>query len=90
MSEVVIENLTKKFGNTIVLDHVNLTIKPREFFVLLGPSGSGKTTLLRLIAGLEDITEGSIYIDGEKVNEKPPKGQRCSHGVSELCALSSL
>ena len=73
MSEVVIENLTKKFGNTIVLDHVNLTIKPREFFVLLGPSGSGKTTLLRLIAGLEDITEGSIYIDGEKVNEKPPK-----------------
>lgn len=73
MSEVVIENLTKKFGNATVLDHINLTIGPREFFVLLGPSGSGKSTLLRLIAGLEEITEGSIYIDGKRVNEKPPK-----------------
>ncbi|MGC8661760.1 MAG: ABC transporter ATP-binding protein [Nitrososphaeria archaeon] len=73
MSEVVIENLTKKFGNSVVLDHINLTIGSREFFVLLGPSGSGKSTLLRLIAGLEDITEGSIYIGGKKVNDMQPK-----------------
>lgn len=73
MSEVVVENVTKKFGNFIALDHVSLTIKPKEFFVLLGPSGSGKTTLLRLIAGLEEVTEGSIYINGKKVNDVPPK-----------------
>ncbi len=73
MSEVVIENLTKKFGNSVVLDHINLTIGSKEFFVLLGPSGSGKSTLLRLIAGLEDITEGSIYIGGKKVNDMQPK-----------------
>ncbi|MCL4344326.1 MAG: ABC transporter ATP-binding protein [Nitrososphaerota archaeon] len=73
MSEVVIENLTKKFGNNLVLDHINLKIDSREFFVLLGPSGSGKSTLLRLIAGLEDITDGSIYIGGKKVNGVQPK-----------------
>ncbi|MEM3701871.1 MAG: ABC transporter ATP-binding protein [Conexivisphaerales archaeon] len=73
MSEVVIENLTKRFGNNVVLDHINLTIGPKEFFVLLGPSGSGKTTLLRLIAGLEDVTEGSIYIGGKKVNDMQSK-----------------
>ncbi|MDG7048674.1 MAG: ABC transporter ATP-binding protein [Nitrososphaerota archaeon] len=73
MSEVVIENLTKKFGNTVVLERIDLKIDAKEFFVLLGPSGSGKTTLLRLIAGLEEITEGSIYIGGRKVNDLLPK-----------------
>ncbi|MDP8023855.1 MAG: ABC transporter ATP-binding protein [Conexivisphaerales archaeon] len=73
MSEVVLENVTKKFGKLTVLDGVNLKINAREFFVLLGPSGSGKTTLLRLIAGLEEITSGSIYIGGRKVNDLPPK-----------------
>lgn len=73
MSEVVIENLTKKFGKNVVLDKVNLKIGAKEYFVLLGPSGSGKTTLLRIIAGLEDITEGSVYIGGTKVNDLPPK-----------------
>ncbi len=73
MSEVVLENVTKKFGKLTVLDGVNLKINAREFFVLLGPSGSGKTTLLRLIAGLEEITSGSIYIGGKKVNDLPPK-----------------
>jgi multiple sugar transport system ATP-binding protein len=73
MSEVVIENLTKKFGKTVVLDHVDLKIDAKEYFVLLGPSGSGKTTLLRLIAGLEDVTDGSIYIGEKKVNDLLPK-----------------
>jgi len=73
MSEVVIENVTKTFGKTVVLDHVNLKIDAKEYFVLLGPSGSGKTTLLRLIAGLEDVTDGSIYIGDKKVNNLLPK-----------------
>jgi len=73
LSEVVIENLTKKFGGNMVLDGIDLKIDAREYFVLLGPSGSGKTTLLRLIAGLEDITSGSIYIGGRKVNDLSPR-----------------
>jgi len=73
MSEVVIEGVTKKFGKTVVLDNVSLKISAKEYFVLLGPSGSGKSTLLRLIAGLEDITDGSIYIGDRKVNDLLPK-----------------
>ena len=73
MSEVVVENLTKKFGKNLVLDNISLKVDAREYFVLLGPSGSGKTTLLRIIAGLEDITEGSVYIGDKKVNDVPPK-----------------
>ena len=67
------ENLTKKFGNNTVLDRIDLKIEAREYFVLLGPSGSGKTTLLRLIAGLEEITDGAIYIGGKRVNDLLPK-----------------
>jgi multiple sugar transport system ATP-binding protein len=73
MSEVVIEGLTKKYGKNVVLDNVSLKISAREYFVLLGPSGSGKSTLLRLIAGLEEITSGSIYIGDRKVNDLLPK-----------------
>jgi multiple sugar transport system ATP-binding protein len=73
MSEVVIEGLTKKYGKNLVLDNVSLKINAKEYFVLLGPSGSGKSTLLRLIAGLEEITSGSIYIGDRKVNEMLPK-----------------
>jgi multiple sugar transport system ATP-binding protein len=73
MSEVLVEGVTKKFGKTVVLDNVSLKIGPKEYFVLLGPSGSGKSTLLRLIAGLESITDGSIYIGGKKVNDLLPK-----------------
>ena len=73
MSEVVIEGLTKKYGKTVVLDDISLKVSAKEYFVLLGPSGSGKSTLLRLIAGLEEITSGSIYIGGRKVNDLLPK-----------------
>ena len=68
--------MSKSFGHGAtavkVLDHVSVEIGEREFFTLLGPSGCGKTTLLRLIAGFEDITEGEIAIDGQKVNDLPP------------------
>ena len=73
MSEVRIEGLTKKFGKNVILDNVTLKISAKEYFVLLGPSGSGKSTLLRLIAGLESITAGSIYIGDRKVNDLLPK-----------------
>jgi multiple sugar transport system ATP-binding protein len=62
-----INNLTKKFGNVLALDHVSLVIEPGTFVTLLGPSGCGKTTLLRCVAGLEDPDGGEIYIGDNMV-----------------------
>lgn len=73
MVKVVLENLTKKFGKQLVVDQVNLEIQDKEFMVLLGPSGCGKTTTLNMIAGLEPITSGNIYFDGNLMNDIPPE-----------------
>ncbi len=64
---ITINNLTKKFGNVLALDHVSLEIEPGTFVTLLGPSGCGKTTLLRCVAGLEDPDGGEIYIGNKLV-----------------------
>lgn len=73
MPEVRVVNLTKKFGNIVALDNVNLVIHDKEYFSLLGPSGCGKTTLLRLIAGLIEPDSGEIYIGGKRVDNVPPE-----------------
>src|SRR2546430_14940485 len=76
MAEVVLTDLSKVFhGGTVALDHVNLTVADGEFIVLVGPSGCGKSTLLRMIAGLEDATDGTISIDGRDVTELPPRSR---------------
>ncbi|NLA54508.1 MAG: ABC transporter ATP-binding protein, partial [Clostridiales bacterium] len=67
MPEIVLKNVTKRFGKFTAVDNLNLTIQNNAFVTLLGPSGCGKTTTLRMIAGLEDPTEGSITIDGKTV-----------------------
>ncbi len=72
MSEVVLENLCKNYGNVKAVIDANLIIADKEFVVLVGPSGCGKTTTLRMIAGLEEITAGNLSIDGEVVNELTP------------------
>lgn len=74
MSSVILKNVRKTYDNSkTVINNVNLEIKDKEFVVLVGASGCGKSTLLRMIAGLEDITEGEIYIGDKKVNNIPPK-----------------
>ena len=73
MAEIKLKNLTKRWGDFIGVDNFDLTIKDKEFLVLLGPSGCGKTTTMRMIAGLEDGTEGEIWIDNKLVNELDPK-----------------
>lgn len=73
MAEVLLKEVTKKFGNFVAVNKVSLEIKDGEFVVLVGPSGCGKTTTLRMIAGLEEVTEGEIYIGGRLVNDVPPK-----------------
>ena len=73
MAEIQLRNVNKRWGNFVGVDNFNLTIADKEFLVLLGPSGCGKTTTMRMIAGLEDITNGEIAIDGKVVNKLDPK-----------------
>ncbi|MFK7792992.1 MAG: ABC transporter ATP-binding protein [Devosiaceae bacterium] len=73
MAEVVLKNLTKRWGDFVGVDNQSLHIKDREFLVLLGPSGCGKTTTMRMIAGLEEPTDGEIWIGDRIVNDDLPK-----------------
>ncbi len=73
MAKVVLKNLTKKFEDVVAVNKLNNEIEDQGFTVLVGPSGCGKTTTLRMIAGLEDVTEGEIYIGDRLVNGVPPK-----------------
>jgi len=72
MGRIVLEKVTKKFEHVEVIPPLDLTIEEGEFTVFVGPSGCGKSTLLRLIAGLEDVTSGSICIDGRETTSLPP------------------
>ena len=73
MSKVTLKNVTKIYDKKKVIDNIDLEIKDKEFVVLVGASGCGKSTLLRMIAGLEEITDGEIYIGDKKVNDVHPK-----------------
>ncbi len=72
MASVELKSICKSFGSVEVLRDVNLSLEKGEFVVFVGPSGCGKSTLLRLVAGLEDITAGDLYIDGARMNEVLP------------------
>lgn len=74
MAEVLLKNIKKIYeGGVIAAQDINIHINDKEFIVLVGPSGCGKSTTLRMIAGLEEISEGELYIDGKLVNDVPPK-----------------
>ena len=74
MANVILRGVTKVFdGDVVAVRDMSLEVKDREFVVLVGPSGCGKSTLLRMVAGLEEVTEGEILIDDRLVNDVPPK-----------------
>ncbi|MCH5291256.1 MAG: ABC transporter ATP-binding protein [Treponema sp.] len=74
MAKVELKGIGKIYdGNVRAVQNANITIEDREFCVFVGPSGCGKSTTLRMVAGLEDISEGELYIDGELMNDVPPK-----------------
>ncbi|WP_433536752.1 ABC transporter ATP-binding protein [Micromonospora sp. CA-249363] len=77
MSTVALKDVTKVFKDgTLAVDSINLDVNDGEFMVLLGPSGCGKSTVLRMIAGLEDPTQGAVLLDGELANDLPPRDRK--------------
>ena len=73
MASVTYEHVTKRFGDVVAVHDLNIDVADKEFLVFVGPSGCGKSTSLRMLAGLEEITEGQIYIGDRVVNDVPPK-----------------
>ncbi len=78
MSVIDLVGVTKAWGDTVAVDDVSFTVEDGSFVVLLGPSGCGKSTTLRLIAGLESVTAGTVYIGGEDMTHKSPSERRIS------------
>jgi multiple sugar transport system ATP-binding protein len=79
MATLTLNNVTKKFGKKVIaVNNFNLEVKDREFLVLLGPSGCGKTTAMRMVAGLEEVTEGQIFIGDRNITELPPRSRNVS------------
>ncbi|MBB3998222.1 ABC transporter ATP-binding protein [Aureimonas pseudogalii] len=72
MSAITLQNVSKRFGDAVIIPGLDLQIEDGEFVVFVGPSGCGKSTLLRLIAGLEDTSGGKVVIDGRDVTDAPP------------------
>ncbi|MCS6827306.1 MAG: ABC transporter ATP-binding protein, partial [Caldilinea sp.] len=73
MASVTYDHVYKRYGEVTAVNDLNIHIEDKEFLVFVGPSGCGKTTSLRLLAGLEEITEGNILIGDRIVNDVPPK-----------------
>src|SRR4030042_652865 len=73
MLKLQLNKVNKYFDNNQVLKDISFEVEKGEFFVLVGPSGCGKSTILRMIAGLEEISSGEVYLDGNRVNNLPPK-----------------
>ncbi len=76
MAEVKLVNVSKSYDSkSKAVNNINLDVQDKEFVVLVGPSGCGKTTTLRMVAGLEEISSGEIYIDGKLINDVSPKSR---------------
>ena len=89
MASLSLRHVYKKYpGNVVAVKDFNLEIEDKEFIIFVGPSGCGKSTTLRMIAGLEDISEGELYIGDTLANDVPPERQRYRHGVPELRSVS--
>ena len=85
---VVFEGVTRRFGDTVAVERMDLAIGEGEFVAIMGSSGCGKTTTLRMLAGLERPSEGEIRIEGRRVNELSPAERDTPHGVADAGPVS--
>ena len=91
MSAVAVDQVTKVYdGGVLAVDDVSLEVDPGELLVLLGPSGCGKTTILRMIAGLEDPTDGRVVLNGHIANELPPHERNVAMVFQDLALYPHL
>ena len=90
MASISLKGIYKIYpGDVTAVSDFNLEIEDKEFIILVGPSGCGKSTTLRMIAGLEEISKGELYIGDRLVNDVRPEGPRYRDGVPELCSVSA-
>ncbi|MEK7203876.1 MAG: ATP-binding cassette domain-containing protein, partial [candidate division NC10 bacterium] len=89
-ARVALERISKRFGQTVAVDNVSLTIEPGELVTLLGPSGCGKTTTLRMVAGLEVATGGRIFIGDAEVTHLPPNARDVTMGFQSYALFPHL
>lgn len=78
MAEIKFENVTKYYGKKLAIENLSFTCKEGEFVSILGPTGAGKSTILKMVAGIENITSGTIYFNGHPVNKLPPHARNVS------------
>ena len=88
MAAITLDKLVKRYDKVEAVHGIDLEIADGEFVVLVGPSGCGKSTTLRMIAGLEEISAGTLRIGEEIVNERAPKQRNIAMVLPELCHLS--
>ena len=85
-----IVNVSKSYGDNLVLDELNLYIRENEFLTLLGPSGCGKTTLLRILGGFESCDSGHIIFDGKNINNVPPNKRQLNTVFQKYALFSHM
>ena len=90
MYSLELENLTKKYGDVLAVDSVNFSCKQGEFIALLGPSGCGKSSTMRMIAGLEEISDGEIRFNGKRMNELEPRDRNVALAFESYALYSPL
>jgi ABC-type sugar transport system ATPase subunit len=90
MSKIIFENVTKKFRENIAINNLSFTCNESEFFVILGPSGAGKTTIMNLIAGLEEVSKGSIYFNDKIINNVEPRYRNIAYAFENYSLYPNL
>jgi len=90
MAKVVFENVTKIFGENIAINDLSFTCNEGEFFVILGPSGAGKTTIMNLIAGLEEVSKGNIYVNDKIINNVEPRYRNMAYAFENYSLYPHL
>ena len=89
MPAIELRNVTKRWGDDIAVDNVSFQAEKGSFVILLGPSGCGKSTTLRMIAGLEEVSSGDLFIDGQDLTSAPPGPTKLIYGFPVLRIIPS-